>query len=163
MKHIIGIIDFLAKYPALFFIVFFLIIGIFIYIGEVLKNFFIDLVKIVLLIYAVYFPFGAFMGIYYLIITKDLFCRENIFTFMFIVSSVFNIFLIINKYLLNISIKRFNSKLKYMPKSFFSYMYEPEYLEGKFDVVTYITLYLNFSFLIYTVIQFFKSIIHYIK
>jgi heme O synthase-like polyprenyltransferase len=70
-----------------------------IFISSIIKSYVGDVYKLVLLIYAIYFPIGAFMGEYYLITTKQWVPRGNLFTISFLYITILMILLIAGKYL----------------------------------------------------------------
>jgi hypothetical protein len=135
-----------------------------------LKDYFIDMLVIDLLLFIVYLPFGVFMAIYDWLTyvewwhepNKNFWIKENIFVDVFIYVLVFNILLIACRYLTNISISRYDTKLKNLRKSFFSYQYEPEYLLGKLDVLIGITFYIDIFGILFTLIFLVKLIIKFI-
>lgn len=151
-------IDLLTKSRLFWMIVVLLFFIALVFISIVIENYIKDVFKLLLLIYLIYFPIGAFMGIYYWIITKELFSRKNNFTLGFLYCSIYIIVLIICRCLQNVT-----NKHNYKAKGFFSYMFESQYLEGKLTIATFGLLYVNIFFGIYTLIGFYNLVITWIK
>lgn len=163
-------IDLLMGNAIFFMIMLLLILFLLIYVYIRIKDYFIDMLVIDFLLFIIYLPFGIFMAVYDWISyvewwhepNKNFWIKENIFVDAFIYISVFNILLIACKYLTNISISRYDTKLKNLRKSFFSYQYEPEYLLGKLDTLIGMTFYVNIFGIIFTLIFLVKLIISFI-
>lgn len=145
-------IDLLIQNQILLTICVILIFILLLYIACIIEKFFCDIFKLSLIIYAIYFPIGAFMAIHYWIFTKDWFSRENTFTLSFLYCSIYTIMLIIYQFLI--------PKLPYYKaKSSLGYMFEKEHLQNKLGLVSIFSLYSNFFIGIYTIICFIKLII----
>lgn len=151
-------IDLLTKSRLFWTAVVLLLFIVLIFISIVIKNYIKDVFKLLLLIYLIYFPIGAFISIYYWIITKEWFPRKNFFTLGFLYCSLYIIVLIICRYLLNVT-----NKHNYKGKTFFSYMFEAEYLEGKLEIATFGLLYTNIFIGIYTLVGFYNLVITWFK
>lgn len=133
-----------------------------IFIAIIIKNYF-DVYKLVLLIYAIYFPIGAFMGGYYLITTKQWFPRENSFTLCFLYNTLMTAILILGTFFSNYAIRNEYKISSSIKKSFWGYQYTREYIESKTEVVTFITLYSNIFVGIYTIIGLCKLVMEWIN
>jgi hypothetical protein len=133
-----------------------------IFIAIIIKNYF-DVYKLTLLIYAIYFPIGAFMGGYYLITTKEWFPRENSFTLCFLYNTLMTAILILGTFLSNYAIRNEYKISNSIKKSFWGYQYTREYIESKTEVVTFLALYSNIFICIYTIIGFCKLVMEWAK
>lgn len=122
-----------------------------------------DIFKLTVLIYLIYFPIGAFMGVYYLITTKEWFPRENSFTLCFLYNTFMTAILILGTFLSNYAIRNEYKISPSIKESFWGYQYKRDYIESKAEVMTFICLYINIFIGIYTLIGFCKLLIKWMK
>jgi hypothetical protein len=134
-----------------------------IFIAIIIKNYF-DVYKLVLLIYAIYFPIGAFMGGYYLITTKQWVPKGNLFT----ISFLYITFLIINLVATKHLIKCLSKKSEYEINRVAKYMLlgdriTKENRKTSFEVCVFLAFYSNIFIGIYTLIGFCSLLVKWIS
>lgn len=146
--------DWLFKSDLFLIVVMVLSFLLLIFIAIIIKNYF-DVYKLVLLIYVIYVPIGAFMGGYYLITTKQWVPKGNLFTISFLYITILMILLIIGKYLTKYLSKKsdyeINRAAKYM---LLGDRITKENRETSLEIFIFITLYSNIFIGIYTLIGF---------
>jgi len=134
-----------------------------IFISSIIKSY-VDVYKLVLLIYAIYFPIGAFMGGYYLIITKQWVPRGNLFTISFLSITFLIISLVEMKYLTKCLSKKSEYEINKAAKCM---LLRDRITKGNretsFEVCTFIAFYLNIFIGIYTIIGFYKLVMEWIN
>lgn len=122
-----------------------------------------DVFRLVLLIYIIYFPMGAFMGGYYLITTKEWFSRENNFTLCFLYNTLMTVVLILVIFFSNYTIRNEYKISHLIKESFWGYQYKRDYIESKAEVMTFICLYINIFIGIYTLMGFCSLLVKWIS
>lgn len=155
-------IDLLARSRLFFMIIYLLLIIILVFLSIIIKRFINDVFKLYCITYLIYFPIGIFMSVYYWIVTKELFTRENKFSFGFLVCTFFMIMLGILRVLVKSPrLEKFRlNKYNYNDRR---YDYTKDYLDFRFEVCIFFGIYMNIFIMIYTFFNFGNLLITWVK
>lgn len=154
-------IDLLARSRLFFMIMYLLLIIILVFLSIIIKRIINDVFKLYWVTYLIYFPIGIFMSLYYWIVTKELFTRENKFSFGFLVCTFFMIILAMLRVLINSPrLEKFRlNKYNYNDRR---YDYTKDYF-FRLEVCIFFGIYMNIFIMIYTFLNFGNLLIIWVK
>jgi hypothetical protein len=128
-----------------------------IFIASIIKRFFYNILKLVLITYLIYFPVGLYMAVYYWITTKSSFSNKNIFTLAFIYLTVSIIIVILISYLNGIG-SRYEYRISNRNK-LSNLFFNMETLDAKYEIYMFSIFYCIIGIGIYSLISLIKSLI----
>ncbi len=160
MSHLI---DWFLKSYLFSAIVVILFFSLLIFVAIIVNRYVDDVFRLVLLIYIIYFPIGAFIGGYYLITTKEWFPRENDFTLCFLYNTSMMIILIAGKFLSGCVVRNQYKVKPSVKNSFWDYQFSRDYNDSKTELITFLAFYSNIFIGIYTLVGFCKLLVTWIN
>lgn len=160
----LNFIDWFLKSYLFWAIVVILFFSLLILLSIIINKYVDDVFKLTVLIYAIYFPIGAFMGGDHLITTKQWVPKGNLFTISFLYITILMILLITGKYLTKYLSKKseyeINRAAKYM---LLGDRITKENRETSLEIFIFITLYSNIFIGIYTLIGFYSLLVKWVS
>lgn len=124
------------------------------FISSIIKRFFYNILKLVLIAYLIYFPIGLYLALYYWIITKSWFSNKNVFTLAFFYLTVSVIFVILLSYLKGI---RYRYQYRISNRNKLSNLFfNPERLDTKYEIYVFSVFYFIIGIGIYSLISLIK-------